>query len=334
MRTRALGVLLVVFAVAVAAPTAAHGGPGHPPPPGGGFGHPGYGGGYGHPGHWGGYGHPGYWGGYHYPNGYWGVNVGWGWGPYWGWGGWWGPGWGWGPYWGYGAPVGYQAVPVGGTAPELAVVDTDVEPEQARVLLDGTLIGVADNFDGYPDYLYLKPGHYTIDFQLQGYASQKVEIDAQPGGYFPIKFKLERIKGEKAAPWYDRPEGMPIGRVFGPKTPPASVPPVSAPPPGPDTSLRPEFHAPAASAAARSAAGAALDLRVSPLNAAVYIDGNLVGTGQELSRLERGLAVTPGRHVIEVLAPGRASKTVDVELKEGERQQVVIDLDAGPGQTS
>jgi hypothetical protein len=328
MRPRALTVLLVVFALAVAVPSTANGGPANPPHPGGGTGHPpGHGGGYGHP--------PGHGGGYYYPHGYWGANVGWGgwgWGPYWGWGGWWGPGWGWGPYYGYGwgAPVAYQQVPVGDAGPQLAVVDTDVEPEHARVILEGSLIGVADNFDGYPDYLYLKPGHYTVEFQLQGYASQKIEIDAQPGGYVPINLKLERIKGEKAAPWYDRPEGMPVGRVFGPKTPPTA-----ATKPGADTNLRPEFRAPAAagSAAARSVAGAALDLQVTPLNAAVYIDGVLVGTGQELERLERGLAVSPGKHRIEVLAPGRSSREIEVEVKEGERQQIVVDLDASAGQT-
>ncbi|HVN33431.1 MAG TPA: hypothetical protein VMT45_15745 [Thermoanaerobaculaceae bacterium] len=314
MRMRALTVVVVVFALAVAVPAIAGSGPAHPP---------GHGGGHGHP--------PGHGGGYYYPHGYWGWSVGVGW-PYWGWGGWWGPGWGWGPYYGYGwgAPVAYQQVPVGEAVPQLAVVDTDVEPEHARVILDGTLIGVADNFDGYPDYLYLKPGHYTIEFQLQGYASQKIEIDGQPGGYFPIQLKLERIKGQKAAPWYDRPEGMPVGRVFGPKTPPPA-----AAKPGPDTDLRPEFRAPAAagSAATRSVAGAALDLRVTPLNAAVYIDAVLVGTGQELERLERGLAVSPGKHRIEVLAPGRSSREIDVEVKEGERQQVVVDLDASAGQT-
>jgi hypothetical protein len=316
MRPRALAVLVVVFALAVVVPTTANAGPGHPP------GH-GHGGGYGHP--------PGHGGGYYYPHGYWGANVGWGWGPYWGWG--WGPGWGWGwgSYWGWGAPGVYQTGPVAVGATDLAAVDTDVEPEEARVLLDGQLIGLADDFDGYPDYLYLKPGHYTLEFQLQGYASQKLEIDAEPGKYFPVKFKLERIKGEKAAPWYDRPEGMPVGRVFGPKTTAQG----DTAKPAPDTNLRPEFRQPAAVAGApvRSVAGAALDLRVTPSNAAVYVDGALVGTGQELGRLERGLAVSPGKHRIEVLAPGLTPRTIEVEVKEGERQQIVVDLDAGAGQT-
>jgi hypothetical protein len=210
-------------------------------------------------------------------------------------------------------------------------VDTDVSPEQARVVLDGQLIGVADDFDGYPDYLYLKPGHYTVEFQLQGYRSQKVEIDAQPGRYFPIKLDLERVKGEKAAPWYDRPQGLPIGRVFGPK----GTAQENAPKPGADVSLRPELRESSrlGPKGAPATARAALELRITPSNAAVYVDGSLVGTGEELGRLERGLAVAPGKHHIEVLAPGRAPKTVEVEVEQGERQQVVVELDDGAGQT-
>jgi len=225
----------------------------------------------------------------------------------------------------------YGQVPVGAAAPDLAAVDTDVDPEHARVLLDGEVIGSADDFDGYPDYLYLKPGHYTVEFTLQGYRSEKVEIDAQPGRYFPLKLELERIPGEKTVPWYDRPQGMPVGRVFGPKT----VTPGGAPKAGPDPALRPELREPGRVSArgVRAASGSALDLRIKPSNAAIYIDGVLAGTGEELERLERGLAVAPGKHRIEVLAPGHASKTVDVEAKEGERQQIVVELESGGGQT-
>ncbi|OFV81667.1 MAG: hypothetical protein A2Y78_00840 [Acidobacteria bacterium RBG_13_68_16] len=252
---------------------------------------------------------------------HWGVGMNWG----WGWGAW-----GWGPWW-WGAPVGYQQVPGTVAAPDLAAVDTDVDPEHARVLLDGEVIGSADDFDGYPDYLYLKPGHYTVEFTLQGYRSEKVEIDAQSGRYFPIKLELERIPGEKTIPWYDRPQGMPVGRVFGPKT----VTPGGVPKAGPDPALRPELREPGRASArgVRATFGSALDLRITPSNAAVYIDGVLVGTGEELERLERGLAVAPGKHRIEVLAPGHASKTVDVEAKEGERQQIVVELDGGGGET-
>ncbi len=240
---------------------------------------------------------------------------------------WWGAGWG--PGWG---PTGWYEPAV--TAPartDLTAVDTDVEPEHARVLLDGELIGVADDFDGSPGFLYLEPGHYTLEFTLQGYAGETVEIDAAAGRYVPIKLELKRIAGEKAAPWYDRPKGLPVGRVFGPPPVAAAV----AARPGPDPSLRPELGDRAAAGArpTAGAGGAALELRVTPANAAVYVDGRLVGTAAELGRLERGLAVPAGRHRIDVVAPGLAAKGVDVDVAEGQRQQVVVELDGGAGQS-
>lgn len=241
---------------------------------------------------------------------------------------WWGPWWG-GPYWGQ--PGWYETVPAADVRTDLTAVDTDVEPEHARVMLNGELIGVADDFDGSPGYLYLKPGHYTIEFTLKGYRSRKVEIDATPGKYVPIDFKLERVPGEKATPWYDRPEGLPVSRVFGPSGAPAAT----AAPSGPDRSLRTETRErpSAGSSAMRAAAGAALDLKITPANAAVYVDGQLVGTAGELGRLERGLAVTPGKHRIEVAAPGRSSRSLEVDVAEGQRQQVVVELEPGAGQS-
>jgi hypothetical protein len=250
-------------------------------------------------------------------------------------GSWWGWGIGVGPLWWAGGwavpPPWYGPGPVTLPRADVATVDLDVSPEHARVVLDGELIGVADDFDGSPGYLFLRPGHYTLEFTLKGYKSEKVELDAARGRYVPIDLKLERIPGEKPAPWYDRPEGLPTQRVFGPKV----VTAAAAEKPGPNPALRPELRsrAPEAAPPPRSATGAALDLRVTPPNAAVYLDGKLVGTGEELGLLERGLAVASGRHRIEVVAPGHASKSVDVDVAEGKRQQVIVELEGGTGQT-
>ena len=239
-----------------------------------------------------------------------------------------GPVW-WGPWWG--APVVYQPAPGSTVRSDLTAVDVDITPDHARVALNGEVVGLADDFDGSPGYLYLKPGHYTIEFSLKGYRAEKMEIDAQPGRYVPIRLKLERVPGEKPAPWYERPDGLPVGRVFGPGG--AASPVASSP--GPNLGLRPDFaQRPRPSApAAPQATGAALDLRVTPANAAIYIDGKFAGTGEELGRLERGLAVAPGKHRIEVVAPGATSKRLDVDVPEGQRQQVVVALDGGAGQT-
>jgi hypothetical protein len=209
-------------------------------------------------------------------------------------------------------------------------VDTDVEPERASVLLDGDLIGTADDFDGFPDYLYLKPGHYKIEFRLGGFASKAVELDVEAGAYYPMDFKLERVSGQHITPWWDEPEGQPKGRVFGPKHGDQREP---VQPRGPDPNLRPETRDQGHDVEPPSTSkGAALELRIKPSNASVYLDGELMGTGEELSDLERGLAVSPGKHHLDVLAPGRTPRAFDVEVKAGERQQVVVELQEGTGQ--
>jgi hypothetical protein len=245
---------------------------------------------------------------------YWNFHYGWG--P--SWGAWWGPGW-------YG-PVGRNHE----LSPDLAVVDTDIAPEHALVFLDGELIGTADDFDGFPDYLYLEPGSYKLEFKLGGFAPLNIELKVRSGRYYQYDQKLARNPAEKESPWYDRPAKRPRSRVFGPSQ--EAEPRERS---GADPELRVETRKEPAEVEdlpARPAAGTAgtLELKVSPANAAVYLDGELVGTGEELGRLARGLAVAAGPHKVEAFAPGRTPRLVDVDVKEGELQQVVIELEQKP----
>jgi hypothetical protein len=249
---------------------------------------------------------------------------------------------GWNPWWGWPGP--YYGPTTTAAPPDLAVMDTDVDPERALVYLDGELIGTADDFDGFPDYLYLEPGTYSVEFKLGGYKSAVMKVEARGGQSFPVDIELERVPGDRVAAWYDQPEGLPRYRVFGPRGADGKRVELAAP----DQSKRPETGDEAdddsedegavdaqaderqdekASPPPRAPRGAALELRVSPDNAAVYLDGELVGTGEELRRLQRGLAVPPGKHQIQVMAPGKAARELEVEVGPGERQQVVVELD-------
>lgn len=233
---------------------------------------------------------------------------------------WWGVHWG--PSWGWQA---WTHNPGRALDPSLTVVDTDISPERALVVLDGELIGTADDFDGFPDYLYLEPGRYTLEFKLTGYKSLSLEIEAEEGRFFPLKMKLERQAGEHVEAWYkNQTKGLPTRRVFGkPQTAPESVAR-----PGPDPSLRSETRGEEREPQrVRVPREAALDLRVSPANAVVFLNGEFVGTAEELRRLERGLAVAAGRHDLEIMAPGKKSRVFRVDIKAGDRQQVVVELD-------
>jgi hypothetical protein len=219
-----------------------------------------------------------------------------------------------------------------------------------RVFLDGRYIGTADDFDGYPDYLYLRPGKYKVSLQLEGFETREIDVDARAGTKVDIKEKLHKIPGQKQYGSYDTPvpEGG-LQRFFGkdksgqdiPMSPDTggmevaprgygnygSQPPqgqgqqdYSAPPP------RVEYEgAPVPPPAASSSRGRIL-FRVEPPDAAVYVDDRFAGTAEELSTLSRGLQIAPGSHRIVVSRPGFGTESTQVEVTEGQTETVEISL--------
>jgi hypothetical protein len=216
------------------------------------------------------YGYGGYYGSYGYPYypyypfyPYYGY-------PYWGWGygDWW---YGW-PYFGVSFGASYGPTYVEGSyapAPSgPAIVETDVSPSKAEVLLDGTPMGNAKDFNGTWDELRIDPGHHTITFRKDGYRSLTVEFDASAGGHYVFDQQLAKGEGED--------------RIERPR----------------------EEAAPAAPPATAGVAKGFLKLRVLPDDAAIYLDGIYLGTGLELASLHGSLAVAQGEHVIEIARPG------------------------------
>lgn len=141
--------------------------------------------------------------------------------------GWWGPSW---SSW-YGYRYGYYGwgwpttiVVSGGHFPgsRWAAVDTDVAPEEAELWLDGVFIGTADDFDGHPDLLYLRPGRYALELKLKGYVSVTKTLDVRAGRLVRLNDELERAPGgSKWDSWdADSKRGTPLGRFFGPKATP------------------------------------------------------------------------------------------------------------------
>ncbi|MEP6471410.1 MAG: PEGA domain-containing protein, partial [Acidobacteriota bacterium] len=72
-------------------------------------------------------------------------------------------------------------------------------------------VGTADDFDGYPDYLYLRRGHYRIEFRLPGYQTRAIDVDARPGTKIDVDDKLAKIPGSAHYGSYDDP--LPAGGV-------------------------------------------------------------------------------------------------------------------------
>lgn len=250
---------------------------------------------------------------------------------------------------------------------QYARIDTDVSPEAAEVYLDGTLIGQADDFDGFPDYLYLETGKYRLEFRHPSYEPVVKEIDVQAGQAIAVNDEMKLLPGVKKLQVVNpEDKGTPLGRVFGrpeanadgsgasrtgrfevqggPDTGIDGVP-VEIDLDDPDEDARPPMPpmppmppAPPADAETWRAPGPTggdvapssqgrLRFEIEPDDAAVYVDDRYVGTAEELSGLRRGLRVNPGKHVVTVVRPGYGTKTVDVESKPGAAVDVVVELE-------
>jgi hypothetical protein len=61
-----------------------------------------------------------------------------------------------------------------------------------------------------------------------------------------------------------------------------------------------------------------LSFSITPGEAQILIDGQLVGTAVQFSSTSQPLTLTPGRHHLEVRAPGYHSVTDDVDIRAGE----------------
>ncbi len=238
--------------------------------------------------------------------------------------------------------TGWTWLPQPPPATNVAVVKIGVHPWWTRLELDGRFIGIADDFDGVPDYLYLKPGTYRLECKLGGYETQVVEIVAKAGYRYDIDFRLERVPGTKKEHFWQKPHRpKPLPRLYGPvkgkeplirKVPEprgAAAPRGS----GPDLSLRPDLQ-PVHKKNSESGPAAAkpemahLALTVAPPNAAVYLDGEFLATGKALAQLEEPVAIAPGHHTIEVMAPGRPRLQKVIEAAPGETVELTLDVGA------
>ncbi|HEX2798868.1 MAG TPA: carboxypeptidase-like regulatory domain-containing protein, partial [Thermoanaerobaculia bacterium] len=156
------------------------------------------------------------------------------------------------------------------------------------------------------------------------------------------KLKLEPGKSalDQFAP---ESKGTPLGRVFtkGPDGTGEAAPPPAprhtnrrddgwsdrdTPPPGERVSeeymdVRPEPLPRPAGNRAR------MRFKVTPEDAAVYVDDKYLGAGGDLAANPRGVVTDPGTHSITVTRPGYKSKTVDITVRIGAPVDVVMELE-------
>jgi hypothetical protein len=301
----------------------------------GGGGHGGYYGGY-----YGGYGYP-----YYYP--YYGGYYGWGYWPrsFWGW------------YWddyywrdgyGYGYPYPHRYGSGRYDRDDMGALDLDISPGRTQVFLDGQSVGTVDEFDGWPQYLWLPRGTYDIAFYLDGYQTLARQVTVYPGLVIDMDDRLEpgqstrpedlqtktherrddRLRYERErsdridrGEWDARRRDDDNWRGRAPRRDRDEADRED------DDNGRTEEQAEMGSDVSHGSDAGWVRFDVDPEDASVYLDGRFVGTGTELSSLQRGLKVDPGKHHLAVVRPGRRSEEKDFQVTAGQETKLSVDLD-------
>ena len=283
--------------------------------------------------HGGGYGggHGGYWHGghyYYYPYG-------------WGFGFWPSFSWWWydDPYYSpYGYGYGYGG-PRYNDRSDMGALDLDVSPGRTHVFVNGEDLGEVDRYDGWPGYLWLPRGTYDVAFYLDGYKTLARQITIYPGSVIDIDDRME--KGQSIRPedlgtktherrdermQYERERGDRIDRQNGDDDDQDWHDRVRRDRDGRGYDRNDDRgrHGDMANGSRGH-----LRLSVEPDDASVYLDGQFVGTGTDLSLLRGGLAVSPGTHKLAVVRPGHKAVERDFTVKEGEDIRLEIALENG-----
>jgi hypothetical protein len=66
------------------------------------------------------------------------------------------------------------------------------EPENARIYVNGALVGTVDDFNGLSDHLVLPAGVHQIEVRAEGYESYVLELTVEPGKTKTERFSLKK----------------------------------------------------------------------------------------------------------------------------------------------
>lgn len=184
-------------------------------------------------------------------------------------------------------------------------VEVDIRPRKAQVILNGTPVGQARDFNGPRDLLILGQGAHTLEFSAPGYMTLRVALKVKAGGY--VRFTDRLVEGEGLDP--RSTESVHLQAV--------------EPVPGDEPSMKEPLQSEEPTVRLQ---GGLLRVRVQPLDAAVYLDGDFLAKGSELSRLHGSIPVARGMHILEVVRPGYQAQRITVLVEGDQPTRVQVEL--------
>ncbi len=219
---------------------------------------------------------------------------------------------GWSPYW-YGQyPYGFY-----GPYDYASALRIQATPREAEVFVDGYLVGVVDNFDGFSQRLRLAPGEHEITLYLDGHRSYSQLMLLRPGESYRVRHTLVPLGPGDPPATRPTPDERAQVASPGPERPPDVRGPYRRGPGrrGPDreprrSDVRGEFGT--------------LVVRAQPGDATVLIDGEQ----WEGPAGDDGLSIelSTGEHRVEISKDGYTTYSATVRVRPGEVSTLNVSL--------
>ncbi len=177
----------------------------------------------------------------------------------------------------------------------LSAIDVNIVPQSAEISLNGVVMGTAEDFDGFPNFLIVEPGTHTIYARAPGFKSYQVTVHLAPGEQVNLNKRMER--GEDVIPRkaVEAEQTEQQERIVQPD-------------------LQPVL----------------LRLTCSDPQASVYVDGVFVGTARQIEGLHGPLQLDPEAAVLAVVSPDHR-REFNLRSLNPDPQTGVIELDVDMG---
>jgi hypothetical protein len=222
--------------------------------------------------------------------------------------------------WGYPATYGQYGYE---WSPDAGALDLNIKPKRAEVWVDREYLGTVDSYDGFPRYLWLRSGQHHVVVYLDGYETFAREVTLRAGEVLAVRFELREGVGKKP------------DELFASLPEPEEREPRAVREPAASSERRVERPRDdwrdrgrdARMDSDQRAEPGRLRLVVAPEDAVVYLDGRLIGSGEDLRRLHADLLVDAGPHRLEASRPGYRTWQREIEVGEGEELVVRAELE-------
>ena len=219
-------------------------------------------------------------------------------------------------------------------------IRTEVKPNEANVFVDGDFAGEADDFDGWWQRLEVEPGRHRLTFRAPGFAPYVVDVSVAPGRDVHIKYQMVPGQDQIAELEMRLPPEESEGRDrYKPRDPyrrsdPRKYDDRDRQYDRDEPNDRDEQYERYRTDRDRYNEGQrqnesnrqSLVLLVEPSDATVYIDGNYYGTANDNGGGEIQVLLPEGVHRVEVVRPGYASASQDVNISRTGENRLTIKL--------